>query len=117
MIILFILGLLLGTMAIVFALQNTDVVTVSFFSWNMTGSLALILTLSIVIGVIISILIILPESIKNYFRHKSLKKDNARLEEELRKQKELTVFAKTITPTEKDISQIEQGAIDSASIK
>ena len=31
------------------------------------------------------------------------------LEEELRKQKELTVFAKKVLPTEEEISGIEQG--------
>ncbi len=112
MILFFIVGILLGAFAIVFALQNVDVITVTFFSWHLTGSLALILLLSITTGVVFSTLIILPKSIKNYFRHRSLMKENQKLEEELRKQKELTVFAKMVPPTEEEISKIENGAVD-----
>jgi uncharacterized integral membrane protein len=114
MIILFILGLILGGVAVIFTLQNVDVITVSFFSWNLTGSLALILALAISTGVLITILLILPESIKNYFTNRSLKKEIKRLEEELRKQKELTVFAKQTPPTPEIISKIERGASDDA---
>lgn len=112
MIIFFITGLLLGAVAVIFALQNINVITVTFFSWHLTGSLALILSISIIVGVAITILLILPESIKNYFRNKNLKKEIEKLEEELRKQKELTVFAKIIPPTEEDISIIEHGGIE-----
>jgi uncharacterized integral membrane protein len=112
MIILFVFGLLLGAVAVVFALQNVAIITVSFFSWQLTGSLALILLLAITSGVLIAILLLLPEFISNYFKYKSLKKDNKRLEEELRKQKELTVFAKNTPPTDEEISKIENGAID-----
>jgi lipopolysaccharide assembly protein A len=116
MIILFIVGLLLGAVAVIFALQNITVITVTFFSWQLTGSLALILSLAIGAGVLITAFLILPESIKNYFRYKNLKKDNERLEEELRKQKELTVFAKHTPPTEEEISKIEHGATDNTAV-
>jgi uncharacterized integral membrane protein len=109
MIILFIVGLLLGAVAVIFTLQNIAVITVTFFSWHLTGSLALILFLTLIAGILITILLILPESINNYFRYKNLKKENERLEEELRKQKELTVFAKKVPPTEEIITKIEQG--------
>ena len=109
MIILFIIGLLLGAVAVIFALQNIEIITVSFFSWHLTGSLALILFLTIITGIIITVLLILPESINNYFKYRSLVKDNQKLEEELRKQKELTVFAKKVLPTEEIITKIEQG--------
>jgi uncharacterized integral membrane protein len=112
MIILFVFGLLLGAMAVVFALQNVAIITVTFFSWHLTGSLALILLLTITSGILIAILLLLPEFISNYFKNKNLKKDNERLEEELRKQKELTVFAKNTPPTEEEISKIEHGAVD-----
>ena len=109
MIILFIIGLLLGAVAVVFSLQNIDIITVTFFSWHLTGSLALILFLTLIVGILVSILLILPESINNYFRYKKLKKENDGLGEELRKQKELTVFAKKVIPTEEEISKIETG--------
>ena|SRR6185295_3362174 len=115
MIILFILGLLLGVVSVIFALQNIVVITVSFFSWHLTGSLALILLLALSSGVLVAALLMLPETMKNYFRYKSLKRENERLAEELRKQKELTVFAKHTPATPEEIAKIEQGAIDSGS--
>lgn len=111
MIILFILGLLLGAAAVIFALQNVAVVTVSFFSWEITGSLALILSMAIGAGALAMILLVIPESAKNYFRHKKLLKENKNLEEELRKQKELTVFAKKVPPSEEAIHRIEEGSV------
>lgn len=110
MIILFILGLALGAVAVVFALQNVAVITVTFFAWQLTGSLALILSLAIGMGVLVTILMILPGSIDNYFRYKRLKKENTRLEEELRKQRELHHFSEKTPPSKNDIDKIEHGA-------
>src|SRR5688572_30057429 len=112
MIILFIVGLLLGALTVVFALQNIAVITVTFFSWHLTGSLAVILLLAIGSGVLVTILLILPESIKNYFLYKTLEKKNAQLEEELRKQKELTMFAKKTPATTEIIHTIERGEVE-----
>ncbi len=109
MIILFIFGLLLGAVAVIFTLQNIDIITVTFFSSHLTGSLALVLFLTLITGVLTTVLLILPESIKNYFKYNNLKKEKEKLEEELRKQKELTVFAKKVLPTEEEISKIESG--------
>ena len=111
MIILFILGLLLGGSAVIFALENVTVITVTFFHWQITGSLALILISTLVTGVFVTLLLLLPESISNYFRSKALIKEIERLEEELRKQKTLTVFAKTTPPDPRTIDQIDKGSI------
>jgi uncharacterized integral membrane protein len=113
MIILFILGLLLGGAAVTFALQNITVVTVTFFSGQITGSLAVILMSAIFAGVVVTVLLLLPGSIGNYFRYRKLTKEVARLEEELRKQKTLTTFAKNTPPSPEVIDQIEKGAISS----
>lgn len=105
------LGIILGSAAVVFALQNTDVITVTFFAMQFQGSLALILLLTLTVGVTMSLFLILPESIKSYFRYRSLQKSYAKLEEELRKQKELTVFAKQTPPTPTQLDHIDKGAI------
>jgi uncharacterized integral membrane protein len=110
MIILFIIGLLLGAVSVVFALQNIASVTVVFFAWQLTGSLALIILMALLTGILITLLLLLPESISTYFNYRRLQKANANLAEELRKQKELTVFAKTTPPTESEIRDIENGA-------
>jgi uncharacterized integral membrane protein len=106
-----ILGIVLGAVTVIFALQNITVITVSFFSWQIEGSLALILLMAVFTGILISLLIVLPESIRSYFRYKNLTKENKRLEEELRKQKELTVFARNIPASSEAIAKIEKGAI------
>ncbi len=111
MIILFILGLLLGVISVFFALQNITAITVTLFSWSITGSLSVIILLAIISGFLIAILLFLPESISNYFKFKVLKKENKKLEEAL-KQQEKTVFAKTTPPTREDIAKIEDGASD-----
>lgn len=117
MVILFILGLLLGAVAVVFALQNIAIVTVMFFNLQFTSSLAVILILSILAGILITLLILLPGSIGNYFKYRGLQKENTKLTEELRKQKELTVFAKTVPPTPENISDIEDGAVSHPNLK
>ena len=111
MIILFILGLLLGGVAVIFALQNVTLITVTFFQWQITGSLAIILMAAIFAGVVVTLLLLLPGSISNYFQYRRLVKKVERLEEELRKQKALTVFAKNTPPTSETIEHIEQGAV------
>ncbi len=110
MIILFILGLLLGAVAVIFALQNVAIVTVTFFYWELTGPLAAIVMANILAGIFITLLILLPKTVSSYFAFKKLEKENARLEEELRKQKTLTVFAKNTPPTPEIIEGIEKGA-------
>jgi uncharacterized integral membrane protein len=111
MVILFILGLLLGAAAVIFIVQNIAPITVTFFAWQLTGSLAVILMLALLSGVLITLLLILPESIGNFLKYRNLKKEVVRLEEDLRKQKELTHFAHKTPPTSEDITAIEKGAI------
>jgi uncharacterized integral membrane protein len=105
------MGLLLGGIAVIFVLQNVVIITINFFSWQLTGSLAMILLTAILSGMLISALFIVPELIHNYFKNKGLNKKITQLEEELRKQEELTVFAKNVPPTAEDIKKIEDGAI------
>ncbi len=111
MIILFIVGLLLGAVSVIFALQNIAVITVTFFSWQLTGSLALILLLAIASGVCITTFLLLPEFISNYFKYRALIKENEKVREELRKQKELTVFAKNTPPPEEKIIDTKEAAL------
>ncbi len=112
MIILFILGLLLGAVSVMFALENVTTITVTFLQWQATSSVAVVVLFSILVGMIIISLILLPGSVSKYLQYKGLKKEIDRLKEELRKQKELTVFAKVVPPNEVVIAQIENGAID-----
>lgn len=83
MIIALILGSILGAVAVVFIFQNMAPVTVSFLSWEIEGSLALILILSMTVGAIIALLFSLPGSIKKGFKILSLNKQMRALQEEL----------------------------------
>ncbi len=110
MIIFFILGALLGGVAVIFAFQNIEMVSVTFLSWQIDGSLSVVLALSVLTGILIALLLTLPELISHYFQYRVLLKKNKDLEEELRKQKELTLFAAKHPPTSLDITHIEEGA-------
>ncbi len=60
MILLLIMSLLIAVLAIVFAVQNAAPVTVTFLLWQFKGSLALILLLTFVLGVMVALLAVLP---------------------------------------------------------
>jgi uncharacterized integral membrane protein len=78
-----VLGVLIGATSIVFALQNIAPVSVTFFSYHLDGSLAVVLFLTILSGMLVSILLLLPSFISAEFRIRRLKKDNEALETEL----------------------------------
>ena len=83
MIIFLIIGLLLGALTIIFALQNITTITVMFLSWQFEGSLALILMLAVGVGIVISALSSLPDVIKKSFQISTLKKHNEKLKDSL----------------------------------
>lgn len=97
MIIFLIFGLILGALSVIFALQNIIPITVTFFAWQVEGSLSLILLLALLTGVIICGLLSIPEVIRNHIRFTTLKNQKKDLElalENLKAQK---------TETESDI--------------
>lgn len=65
MVILLILALAVAIVAVIFALQNIDMVTVSFFTLSFDGSLALVILLSVALGILIGVLVMAPGNIKN----------------------------------------------------
>ncbi len=78
-----ILGLLIGGLSVIFALQNIFPVTVTFLIWNLTASLAVIVSLSIIVGIIVSVLLSIPDAIQNSVTIARLHKENKRLMEEI----------------------------------
>ncbi len=56
-----IFALALAVLAVIFAMQNTTIVTVSLFVWEFTGSLAVVLLLALGLGVIVSLLATFPK--------------------------------------------------------
>ena len=87
MFILFIIGLLIGAITIVFALQNIVPITVTFLVWQFDGSLALILVLAALAGAVVGALLTVPGTISTYFKFENLKRRNRELENELEEHK------------------------------
>ena len=85
--ILLVLALFIAIVAVIFALQNTAAVTVSFFFWQFHESLALVLLLTVILGVLIGILTILPGSIRSKWRISSQRKKVDILEKALQAEK------------------------------
>ena len=52
--------LVIAILAVIFAIQNVNVVAVNFLMWKLEGSLALILLLTFVSGFIVGLLVLLP---------------------------------------------------------
>ncbi|MDO8523599.1 MAG: LapA family protein [bacterium] len=59
------LGIFIGGMTVVFALENTAPVTVSFFSDQFTAPLAAVIVLSLLSGITITLLAMLPRFIRD----------------------------------------------------
>lgn len=83
MIISLVCGAILGAILVIFVLQNVAVVTVSFLTWQLTGSLAVVLLASIIGGIVITLLVLLPGLIRDDFYLAALKKQKKESEDEL----------------------------------
>lgn len=81
--ILLIFSLIISILAVIFAVQNNQQVTVSFLFWSYTGSSALIIILSVLTGVLISLLAGLPSMAKNSWNLRGHRKKINELETEL----------------------------------
>ncbi len=57
-------AVILVFVAVAFALQNNEPITIHFFSWTFEGSLVLVLLTTLALGIIISVLAALPSQIK-----------------------------------------------------
>ncbi len=57
-------ALILVFLAVAFALQNNEPITIQFFAWTFEGSLVLVLLTTLALGIIISVLASLPSQIK-----------------------------------------------------
>ena len=74
MLIFLLFALLVAIVAIVFAVQNNQPVTISFLFWETEGSLALVLLIAIIAGVLICYLASLPSNIKTRLTIRNIRK-------------------------------------------
>lgn len=78
-----IFALLIAVIAVIFALQNTITVTISFLAWKVTGSLSLVLLITLAIGALIGLLVLAPSAIKSTIAVSNHRKRIGVLEKEL----------------------------------
>ena len=80
-----IIALIIALVAIIFALQNADPVTVKLFIWQPTFSMALILVVTLIIGIVAGLLFNAPGIYKKNKVVSAQKKRILELESEISK--------------------------------
>ena len=83
-----IFAVIIAIVAVFFAIQNTTMVTVYFFVWQFTNSLALFLLFSLGLGILVTLLISFPKIQSRKWQIGKLKKQITELTEEKTKLKE-----------------------------
>ena len=81
--ILLIFSFVIAFLAILFAIQNTEIVSIRFLFWETQGSLALILFIALVAGALISYLATTPGQIRQRMANSNQRKQIAELEGQL----------------------------------
>jgi len=100
--ILLLLALILSLIVTVFAVQNNAPIAVSFLSWDVSGSLALILMVTFAVGILIGILVMIPSSIRARLSARDERKRKQNLEQQLERTKaeQVAVPAASSSPAE-----------------
>ena len=95
-----IIAIVVAILGVVFALQNAVPITVSFLTWEFQSSLALVLLLSIAIGVLLSLMVSIPSKIKNMKLISNQKKKIRELEQAMQSKNEFKEEDKEAIDTE-----------------
>ena len=77
-----VLGIVLGALSVIFALQNVTIVTVTFFAWQITAPLALVLLGTILSSITVTLLVLLPSLIQEEMYVRALKRQKREVEDE-----------------------------------
>ena len=77
------LGVIVGGASVTFIFQNPIAGTVSFFDWQIEGSLAVLLLIAMGSGALVAILFLLPSLITSELRLSKERRQKIKLEEEL----------------------------------
>jgi lipopolysaccharide assembly protein A len=95
-------ALVIAVVAVIFALQNIYVVTVSFFIWNFKGSLALVLLGALAVGLLIGLLAALPGLVRGRVTIGGHKKKISATE------KERDDYKQRAETAEKEVKELEE---------
>ena len=91
-----ILALIFAILAVIFASQNPEVVTISFYGYSVEGSLAVVILISVGLGIIIGALIMAPGAIKRGLELRSQRRKLGGLEKTLEEQNDKIAKAEHI---------------------
>ena len=92
------LALTFAVLAVIFALQNPTIVTVSFFGYSVDGSLALFILIAVIVGILIGVLVMVPGTIRHSLELRNHRKRIGDLEKSLDTQKAQAPRAGKIEP-------------------
>ena len=83
MLISLLVGIVLGGLTVIFALQNVALVTVNLWMWQFSAPLAIVLLGTVLSGIVVTLLILLPNLIRDEIYLKTLKRQKREVEDEL----------------------------------
>jgi GGDEF domain-containing protein/uncharacterized integral membrane protein len=83
-----VLALAIAFLAVLFALQNTAAVTITFFAWTFDESLAVVLLATLMIGVVIGLLVSVPALVRRNWSISRKQKQIESLEFQIQEQNE-----------------------------
>jgi len=99
---LLVVAIFIAILAVIFALQNAVPITVSFLTWKFESSLALVLLITVSLGIMMSLLVSVPSMIKRMKLVSSLKRKIQALEKghyyENRREKEIEINSEQSEP-------------------
>ncbi len=76
------LGFILGALAILFIIENNTLVALTFFGYGFESSIALVVILALLVGIVFTLFMSIPGIIGNMMKVASLRKENRQLREE-----------------------------------
>ena len=79
------LGIVLGGISVVFALQNSEIVTVQFMTDQITAPLAMVLLGTMLSGAVVTLLILLPSVIRDEMYLRAVRRQKREVEDEFAK--------------------------------
>jgi putative membrane protein len=78
-----IVALLIAAVAVIFAVQNVATVTITFLAWKVTGSLSVVLLITLIMGTVIGLLVLAAPAVKGGISASSHRRRIGELEKQL----------------------------------
>lgn len=100
-------AIIVAILGVVFALQNAVPITVSFLTWRFESSLALVLLVTLALGILMSLLVSVPSMIRTKKIISSQKKEIQELESSLQRETESKTGEETGIKIEEEIESNE----------